>query len=304
MGEEGHFIIGIDPPRPGKRRRRVAGRVRFQPRPCRIAAQLCPDRRRTHPGVRPLVPIDLQRLQPLQRRPHMVADDGDKIVENDDLSNSRHGPRRRLVDPGDRAAKHRRLGQRRDTGARNPHIDAVNGAAVDLRRRVEALCRCTDQAEIAVGLQCCRFRRRHHRGRGRRQRAIIEPASAGVDHHAIVGFQRRRIDRPAIRRRRDDQRPGIGAGLAQDRNEPGADRRRAAGALALARTTIKHVIGRRIDDRNLRPVAIEFFRNDLAVRGVDALSHFLLRHYQRHAAVGIKADEGVGRERRLCRTRR
>ena len=40
-------------------------------------------------GVRPFVPVDLERVETLLRRPHVIADDGDEVVEHDDLAHAR-----------------------------------------------------------------------------------------------------------------------------------------------------------------------------------------------------------------------
>ena len=39
-------------------------------------------------SVRPVVPFDLQRRQPFLRRPHMVGDDSDGVVEPHDLTHA------------------------------------------------------------------------------------------------------------------------------------------------------------------------------------------------------------------------
>jgi hypothetical protein len=40
--------------------------------------------------VRASIPIDLQRVEPLLCRPHVIADHGNQIVKNDDLLHARH----------------------------------------------------------------------------------------------------------------------------------------------------------------------------------------------------------------------
>ena len=60
------------------------------------------------------------RLEALLRRPVVIGDDGDGVVELGDLPHARHRQRRRLVDRGERAAEHRRGGDGGDLHARAP----------------------------------------------------------------------------------------------------------------------------------------------------------------------------------------
>ena len=61
-------------------------------------AQVVPDVGGIDLGVRPFVPGHFQRVEPLLGGPHMVADDGDEIVEHDDLPHARHFFRGAVVD--------------------------------------------------------------------------------------------------------------------------------------------------------------------------------------------------------------
>ena len=59
---------------------------------------------------------------------------------------------------------------------------------------------------------------------------------------------------------------------------------------------VEFVVRRRVLQRYLRKVGVEFLGENHRDRGVDALAHLDLRHHQRGPAFGVDADEGVGRE--------
>ena len=91
-------------------------------------------------------------LETLPRRPVVVGDDGDGIVELRHLMHARHLQRRRVVERGDRAAEHRRRGDGRDLHARHLHVDAEHRRAVDLAGDIEPLRRRADDAEVLGSL--------------------------------------------------------------------------------------------------------------------------------------------------------
>src|SRR5215470_11019316 len=78
----------------------------------------------------------------------MVPDDGDEIVEHDNLPHARHFFRSAVVYALYLAAKHRALSERRELHVRHHGIDAVDGLAVGFVRRVVTLERLADQREI------------------------------------------------------------------------------------------------------------------------------------------------------------
>jgi hypothetical protein len=114
----------------------------------RCLLEFCRYVARAELGVRPVVPFDLQRREALRRRSHMVGDDGDGIVETHDLAHALDGLGRRIIHALHAPADHRRLRQGRDLDARRPNVDAVDGGAVDLDRRVQPSGRRADEFEI------------------------------------------------------------------------------------------------------------------------------------------------------------
>ena len=115
--------------------------------------ELADDRARVELGVRTVVPFDHQGREPLLRRAHVIGHDGDGVVEPHDLAHALDGLGRGIVHALHAAAEHRRLRKRRDLHAGRPNVDAVDGRAVDLRRRVETLGRGADQLEILRSLE-------------------------------------------------------------------------------------------------------------------------------------------------------
>src|SRR5439155_3868381 len=112
-------------------------------------------------------------------------------------------------------AEDRRLRKRRKLDTRRPDIDAIDGGSVDLRRRIEALRRCADDLEILLWLERHFFRDWHPRRVG--SEVAIFQLSPGwwVTHFAALRVTGRRVDVPALGRRRHEHGPCGRAGLAQ-----------------------------------------------------------------------------------------
>ncbi len=143
----------------------IAGRFRDRARFLACGDKAVQHIGRRQVGVRPFVPVMSSASRPCLGGPHVIADDRDEIVENDDLSDPRHGLRPLVVDMRDLAAEHRAARERGDLYARRPRVDAVNGFAVDLVGRVEPFQRLADQLEIRCGLERRILRRRQSGGR-------------------------------------------------------------------------------------------------------------------------------------------
>ena len=111
-------------------------------------AQVVPDVGGIDLGVRPFVPSHFQRVEPLPGGPHMVADDGDEIIEHDDLRARQALFRGTVVDMLHLAAEHRTLGKRGELHVRHHGVDAVDGLAVGFVRRVVTFQRLADQREM------------------------------------------------------------------------------------------------------------------------------------------------------------
>src|ERR1700753_1525258 len=95
--------------------------------------------------VRAAVPFDLERVEPFLRRPHMVADHANDIVEHDDLLYAWNFLGGAVVDFVDLAAEYRTRRHGRELHAGEHRVDAIDDLAVGLARRVETLERLADQ---------------------------------------------------------------------------------------------------------------------------------------------------------------
>jgi hypothetical protein len=256
MREERQLVGRLEPVAAGKRLGDVA--VGFCDRAVLLAglAQIVPDVLGGDIGVRSLVPLDLERFETFLRRPHVIADHGDGVVEHDDLAYAGDFRRGAVVDLADLAAEHRAIGDRGDLHAGQDRVNAVESLAVDLVRRIEPLQRLADQDEILGILDGDVLRRRLALG-CERERAIAELAAAcGMRDLALRRRAASGLDAPLAGRGLHQHRAGGGAGLAQ-RQPPGADRVGIAGDLETeGRIAVELVVGRRVLDLDLAPVGI------------------------------------------------
>ena len=227
----------------------------------------------------------------------MVGHDGDGVVEPHDLTHALDGLGRRIIHALHAAAEDRRLRQRRDLHARRPNIDAVDGRAVDLRRRVQPLGRRADQLEILRSLERHVFGDGHAGGIGG-EFAIFDASSGRrVKHFAALRATGRRIDVPALCRRRHQHGSRGRTGLAQ-RLPRTADRVRVAGRLHAGKQgiAVELFVGRSMLEPHLLQVHLQLFGDQHRDRGVGALAHLDIGHGQDNLPVAADADEGVGRE--------
>ena len=252
---------------------------------------------RVEPGMRTVVPFDDQGCEALLRSAHMVGNDRDGIIEAHDLTHAFDRPGRRIIHALHATAEHGRLRERRDLHARRPHIDAVHGRAVDLRRRVQPLGRRADELEILRPLQCHLVRDRNPGGVG--GKLAIGEASLGWDmkHRPALRAAGCRVDVPSLRRGRDEHRPRGRAGLAK-RLPCGADGVGVAGRLQAAeqRVAVAFWVRRRMLQPHLRQVHLELFGDQHRDGGVGALTHFDIGHGQDDLAIRSDPDERVGSE--------
>ena len=180
--------------------------------------------------MRPVVPFDRQGCQPFLRGPHMIGHDGDGVVEPHDLAHALDGLGRRIVHALHATAEHRRLRKGRDLHARRPDVDAIDGRSVDLRRRVQPLGRRADELEILRPLERDVFGDGHAGGIGGKLAICDASSRRRVQHFAALRAAGRRIDIPALCRRRHEHGSRDRAGLAQ-RLPRRAYRVRVAGCL-------------------------------------------------------------------------
>ena len=103
--------------------------------------------------ARSVIPLDDERCESLLRGSHMVGDDGDGIVEADDLARlERPSPSLRQ-----RASRGRRThGDCASVAIFTPGarvVDAVDSRSIDLRRRIEALHQLADEPKFLRSLE-------------------------------------------------------------------------------------------------------------------------------------------------------
>ena len=254
---------------------------------------MLPDVFRADARIRAFIPGHFECIEALFRGPHVIADDGDQIVQYDDLLHARDLPGGAVIDLADLAAEHRAGRERGELHAGQHRVDAVDRLAVGLVGRIKALQRRADQREILGILE------RHVLGRGlaarrKRQRAIGKLASAlAMRDLAIRCLAATGLDLPLLGCGLYQHGARTGAGIAQRLPER-PDRIGIAGDLKPERRiAVKLVVRRRVLQRDLPEVGVEFFGQYHRDRSIDALSHLDLRHHQRCMARCVDADEGV-----------
>ena len=193
----------------------IADSLRDRARIERRLFELGRDRLSVELGVWPVVPFDRQRRQPLLRSPHMVGHDRDGVVEPYDLTHALDGLGRRIIQVLHATAEDRRLRKGCDLHARRPNVDAVDGGAVDLGRRVETLGRGADELEILRSLERHILRHRHACRIGGEIAVFGASSRRRMKHFAALRAAGRRIDVPALCRRRDQHGSRGRTGLAQ-----------------------------------------------------------------------------------------
>ena len=248
--------------------------------------------------VRPVVPLDDERLAPLERGPGVVGDDRDaaerlelrgrlELGHADDLAHARHGQRLRVVEALDAAADDRRPRDHRRQHAGQPDVGAVGrlagdeGGAVDERQRAAAL------HELGVRPQLDRL----CVGHGQRRGGLGQLAEAGllprrgIVHRVVVDDQALGRNAPASRGRGAQHAARGRAGEAHHVVEV-LDAVRAVGVLvAVAR------VGVALDDRDPREVGAELVGQHERQRRADALSHLGARADDRNDSVRADLDE-------------
>src|SRR5580704_7482560 len=165
-------------------------------------------------GVRTLVPLDIERREPLFGNPGMVADYSDELFENDDLAYAWNLLGLAVIDVTDLASKHGTDRYRRELHARRHGVDAIHDLAIHLIGGVDSLEWLADQGELARVLRCDISGRRQP-ARVVDQRGVSKSAATRLLGHRTVGgmagvgatFQRRaaasinmaRVVAPALR---------------------------------------------------------------------------------------------------------
>ena len=240
-------------------------------------------------GVLAFVPDDRQRVERGLGVPPGVGDDGDgRVVDPHHLLDALHAHDLGFVIAFQLAAEYRAVLQRGVQHARQLDIDAVDHLAGGLVGGIEPLDALAGdfpvlrilQLDVGIG--------------GRRQ-------LGGGFHHLAVGrgLARRRVGDDAVGGGafRSRHLPLIGGGLDQhdarggaalaDIILRGADTAAAAGGEIAPGAFARHALaGRRIFGRDFRPVAFEFFGDQLGKAGEGALAHFRSRDPDHDGVVG------------------
>ena len=154
MREKGQFVGSLEQyrPRPSPWRHRPPI---WRPRlPFSLAARSCFQTSSEETAAcGPSFQRDVECVQPLLGRPHVIADDRHEILEHDDLTHAGQTLGFGVIDMPHSAAEHRAGGEGRELQAGRHGIDSVHDLAVDLVRRVEPLQRVADQFEIVDVLE-------------------------------------------------------------------------------------------------------------------------------------------------------
>ena len=247
--------------------------------------------------MRTVVPFDHQGRQPFLRSPHMVGHDGDGVVEPHDLTHALDGLGRRIIHALHATAEDGRLRKGRDLHARRPNVDAIDGRSVDLRRRIQTLGRSADELEILRSLERHVFGDRHAGGVGGKFAIFDASSRRRVKHFTALRAAGRRIDIPALCRRRHEHGSRGRAGLAQGLPRR-AYRVRVASCLHAGQQgiAVELFVGRSMFQLHLRQVHLQLFGDQHRDGGIGALAHLDIGHGQDNPPVAFDADEGVGRE--------
>jgi hypothetical protein len=199
-----------------------------------------------------------------------------------------------VLDPDHPPGEGRRRLDRGVEHSGDDDVDAIDGAAVRLRRRVEPRNRLADETETIAALerrslvqrQLCRFACKL---------AVGEPVAVPVDDEALLGAAVRDVDAPSPGGGTDQHVASGGAGGA----EPEVKRRRRHRGAFLLRGRFlakRDPVGRPAGDESnfdVRPIRIELLGENLRQRGVRALSYLRLREPERDPSAR-RDDDPVG----------
>ncbi|CRO43236.1 hypothetical protein PAERUG_E10_London_26_VIM_2_06_13_01156 [Pseudomonas aeruginosa] len=298
MGEERELVAGGDPAgRPGHRLGGVAVPARGLAGLLGELAVLRHQRLGTTLLGLALVPLDLERVAALLRRPEALGDHRHAVRHLDHLDHPRNRPSRRGVERFHRGAEQRRALEQGDQHAGQADVEGELRTAVGLAGNVDARRLVTDQAEVLGILQLHFFRHRQFRRRSG-QRTVAGLALAGrMFDEAVAGAQFGGRHSPLAGGGLDQHRARLGPGLAQ--LHPGVGHRRtAAGALhgAEGQVGVALGVGGRAFHADLAPVRVEFLGDDGGDTGIGTLAHLHVLGDHRDTVVRGDPQEGVGRE--------
>ena len=266
-----------------------------------------------------VVVLGVQRREGLAGAPVAVGDHRDRLVELDDPLHARHRLRRAGIDRHQPAALHRRDVDGRVQHAGQGEVDAVGGAAVDLRGNVEARLPGTPDG-VGVGVLQGRVRGCGHRRRGLREVAEggalarprvgdarpLGPALVGGDAEALGRGREQHLARRRARHlhavagaaHRERAAGGLGAEPAREAvgavvdGAPDRRRHRVAGEGAQHVGVGVGVEGRRLADAHPVPVGLHLLGRHHREPGLRPLSHFAVGNQDGDEVVGGDGDPG------------
>ena len=247
-------------------------------------------------SVRSVVPTDVERLESLFRRPHVIGHHRDRVVEDDDLADPFDRLCLAVVDADQLATDHGTRGDGGDLHSRQLDVDAELRGPIHLPGGIEALGRRADQLEVLrVPERDLRWDRQL---RGPvRQYAVGELAAGGrVRDDSSPRLARSLIDLPRLGCRGHEHRPRGRAGAAQRLVERAHGRRGARLLIAEEFVRVEVVVGRRVLDLDLIQSDLQLLGQEHRHRRVRALPHFDLTDDQGDPAIPADANERVRSE--------
>ncbi|SST12513.1 Uncharacterised protein [Acinetobacter baumannii] len=295
LGQVRQVVLGLDDiPAPGEQRRGIAAVAHHLARLARGLFQLLAVGHRVVAAVDPGVPLDHQRLAPLDRRPGVLRHHGDPAqrlelgrdrpaLDLDHLDHPRHLQRRGGVVALELAAVDRRPGDHGVEHVVEARVEAEAGAAIDDIGAVDGARHVlADVAELLGLLQQQLVARRHFETRGGLgQFAEGQRTAAGrMQHLVLFGAALAQRDLPLVGR-------GLFEHLSRRRTaaahgfEPMAHAARAIGVLV----AVARFVAGRLDHLDPAPVGLQLVGHHHRQAGAHALSHF--------RAVADDADRAV-----------
>ena len=221
----------------------------------------------------------------------MIGDDHDSVVGADDVFDARHGLGVRGIETCEFAAQRRALRESPMQHARELHVDAIDGTAIELAGGVEALGWLADQREFFGRLECDLGR--HGQLRRRLGELAEREALAAIDHRTGIDLEGVGRHAPLCRSGLHEHAARLCAGFAQlfpRITHAGA----AAGDLCAKQVVGVHGTDRRRFDAYRLEGDAKLLGEQLRERCVDTLTHLGFIDEHRDGVVTRDAQPGDG----------
>ena len=246
-------------------------------------------------GVRPVVPLHVERVASFLGVPVAVGDHGHAGRDLHHVLHAGDGLRLGGVEVRDLAADGGAARHHGDEHAGPLDVDAELGRAVHLGRGVEPLHPRAEDLPVFGLFERGILGDGERRGLGGELAVRQPPLAPGVDHGAPLGAAIDSVHCPRLARGRDEHLARGGAGLAE-RRVGGADAGAAAGALHAEHRVDVRLVRRRGLDLDLGPVGVQLLGDEHGQGGGHALTHLGAVHHDEHAVVRTDPQPGVGGE--------